>query len=131
MASILRVNTLTDASSNNSTPMATVNQGTAKAWTHFQGTSTAALINSFNMASLTDTEAGRFTLNFTSNFGDASYAGSMMVGNDGTTSVGRSQMIDATPTTSAFAIRAVSSNGDANSLTDDPNMLATLHGDSA
>ena len=32
MASILRVNTLTDASSNNSTAMSTINQGTAKAW---------------------------------------------------------------------------------------------------
>jgi hypothetical protein len=83
------------------------------------------------MASLTDTAAGRFTLNFTSNFGDASYAGSMMTGNDGTTSVGRSQQIDATPTTSAFAIRSVTSSGDADSLTDDTNMLATLHGDSA
>tara|TARA_B100000963_G_scaffold246303_1_gene215666 strand:+ start:272 stop:646 length:375 start_codon:yes stop_codon:yes gene_type:complete len=108
-----------------------LSQGLSKAWTHFQGTSTAALINSFNMASLTDTAAGRFTLNFTSNFGDASYAGSMMTGNDGTTSVGRSQMIDATPTTSAFAIRSVTSSGDANSLTDDTNMLATLHGDLA
>ena len=32
MASILRVNTLTDASSNNSIAMSTVFNGTAKAW---------------------------------------------------------------------------------------------------
>ena len=43
MASILRVNTLTDASSNNSTAMSTINQGTAKAWINFDGTSTGAV----------------------------------------------------------------------------------------
>ena len=36
MASILRVNTLTDASSNNSVTLETVSQGSAKAWIHFQ-----------------------------------------------------------------------------------------------
>ncbi len=38
MASILRVNTLTDASSNNSTAMSTINQGTAKSLLNFNGT---------------------------------------------------------------------------------------------
>ena len=42
MASILRVNTLTDASSNNSTAMSTINQGTAKAWVQLNGTGTIA-----------------------------------------------------------------------------------------
>ena len=42
MASILRVNTLTDASSNNSVPMATVAEGTAKFWVNFNGTGTIA-----------------------------------------------------------------------------------------
>ena len=40
MASILRVDTLTDASSNNSTAMSTINQGTAKAWVQLNGTGT-------------------------------------------------------------------------------------------
>ena len=108
-----------------------IQQGLCKAWSHFQGSGTAALINSFNMASLTDTDSGRHTLNFSTNFGSASYAGSMMAGNDGTTTVGRCQNIDATPSTSAFAIRNVTSSGDANALTDDVNTLVTLHGDLA
>ena len=108
-----------------------IQQGLAKAWSHFQGSGTAALINSFNMASLTDTAEGRYSLNFTTNFGSASYSCAMMSGNDGTTSIGRSQIIDATPSTSAFALRNVSSNDGANSATDDVNILATLHGDLA
>ena len=48
MASILRVNTLTDASSNNSTAMSTINQGTVKAWVQFNGTGTIAARDSFN-----------------------------------------------------------------------------------
>jgi hypothetical protein len=108
-----------------------IQQGLAKAWCHFQGSGTAALIDSFNHASLTDTDAGRFSLNFSTNFGGASYAVAMMSGNDGTTTIGRSQNTDATPTTSAFAMRNVSNNGDGNSPTDDVNNLAILHGDLA
>ena len=37
MASILRVNTLTDASSNNSVAMSTVAGGTAKTWINLDG----------------------------------------------------------------------------------------------
>ena len=37
MASILRVNTLTDASSNNSVALETVSQGSSKAWINFNG----------------------------------------------------------------------------------------------
>ena len=51
MASILRVNTLTDASSNNSTAMSTVNQGTAKSWVYLKGTDTFGIQDSFNTRS--------------------------------------------------------------------------------
>jgi len=60
MASILRVNTLTDASSNNSTPMATVNQGTLKAWINF-GSGSAINRDSFNHSSITDNGTGDFS----------------------------------------------------------------------
>ena len=68
MASILRVNTLTDASSNNSTAMATINQGTTKAWITHSGYSTPAATDSFNHASLTDVGTGNYKYNFTNNF---------------------------------------------------------------
>jgi len=73
MASILRVNTLTDASSNNSTAMSTINQGTAKAWVNFNGQGTIAARDSFNLASLTDNGDGDYTITFSNNMGNANY----------------------------------------------------------
>ena len=75
MASILRVNTLTDASSNNSTAMSTINQGTAKAWVNFNGSGTIAARDSFNNASLTDNGTGDYTLTATNAMGNDDYAG--------------------------------------------------------
>ena len=57
MASILRVNTLTDASSNNSVPMATVSSGSAKAWFHVD-TNGASISDSFNISSHDDDGEG-------------------------------------------------------------------------
>jgi len=73
MASILRVNTLTDASSNNSTAMSTINQGTAKAWVNFNGQNTIAARDSFNLASLTDNGDGDYTITFSNNMANANY----------------------------------------------------------
>ena len=103
-------------------------QGLCKGWCHFTG-GTATLEDSFNIGSLTDTAAGRFTLNFSSNFGSGNYVCVCgMVGNDGTTTEGRSQMVDATPATSAFAFRNVNLS---NQARDETNHLMALHGDLA
>ena len=74
MASILRVNTLTDASSNNSVPMATVNQGTAKSWADFTMASTPSADDSFNLASITDVATGKMGIVVTSVFATVNYA---------------------------------------------------------
>jgi len=74
MASILRVNTLTDASSNNSTAMSTINQGTAKFWVNFDGTGTIATRDSFNLSGLTDNGTGDYTTAFTNAMGNANHA---------------------------------------------------------
>jgi len=73
MASILRVNTLTDASSNNSTAMSTINQGTAKAWANLKGTDTFGLRDNFNVSSGTDNGEGDYSFAWTSNMSDADY----------------------------------------------------------
>ena len=73
MASILRVNTLTDASSNNSTAMSVVNQGTAKAWLQYNQV-TPAVTGSYNISSVTDTGAGDFTPNYSSAMSALDYA---------------------------------------------------------
>jgi hypothetical protein len=75
MASILRVNTLTDASSNNSTAMSTINQGTAKAWSHLDvGSGTPSIADSFNIASLTDVGTGNTTNTFTNAMNNDNYS---------------------------------------------------------
>ena len=73
MASILRVDTLTDASSNNSTAMSVVNQGTAKAWLQYNQV-TPAVTGSYNISSVTDTGAGDFTPNYSSAMSALDYA---------------------------------------------------------
>jgi len=73
MASILRVNTLTDASSNNSVATSTVFNGTAKAWANLNG-STFGLRDNFNVGSATDNGTGDYTVNFSNNMNDANYA---------------------------------------------------------
>jgi hypothetical protein len=67
MASILRVNTLTDASSNNSIATSFIAGGSAKAWTHLNGTGTIAIQDSFNTSSATDRNTGRYEFNRTNN----------------------------------------------------------------
>ena len=84
MASILRVNTLTDASSNNSTAMSTVFNGTAKVWVNLDGTGTIAMRDSFNMASVTDNGTGDYTYTMTNSMNNANYA-SVAAGGTGTT----------------------------------------------
>ena len=74
MASILRVNTLTDASSNNSIATSFISSGSAKAWFTINGVGTAALLDSFNVASLTDDATGKFSANLTSAMNNFNYA---------------------------------------------------------
>ena len=73
MASILRVDTLTDASSNNSTAMSTINQGTLKAWGNLNGSS-FGLRDNFNFASATDHGSGEYTVTYTSSMSDTNYS---------------------------------------------------------
>ena len=74
MASELRVNTLKDASGNNSIATSFVAGGSAKAWINFNGQSTPAARDSFNHASLTDNGTGDYTIALTSSMGNANYS---------------------------------------------------------
>jgi len=71
MASELRVNTLKDASGNNSVAVSTVFNGSAKAYAERTDAATPATVSSFNVASLTDTGAGDTGYNLTSAMDDA------------------------------------------------------------
>ena len=70
MASELRVNTLKDASGNNSVAVSTVFNGSAKAYAERTDAATPATVSSFNIASLTDTATGKTGYNLTSAMND-------------------------------------------------------------
>jgi len=71
MASELRVNTLKDASGNNSVATSVVFNGSAKAYAERTDAATPATVSSFNIASLTDTATGKTGYNLTSAMNDA------------------------------------------------------------
>jgi hypothetical protein len=80
MASILRVDTLTDASSNNSIAMSFVANGSAKAWWFVTGTGTVAITKSLNTSGITDNGTGDYTVAISSDMGDANYSMGGMCG---------------------------------------------------
>ena len=80
MASELRVNTLKDASGNNSVGMSYVAEGTAKAWVRYLTNSGTSTDDSFNQSSIVDDATGRTNFNWTSAFSNTNYTGS---GNNG------------------------------------------------
>ena len=124
MASILRVNTLTDASSNNSTPMATVASGSAKSWIKYNGTGTIAITDSFNVASITDETTGTTTVTFTSAMDNANYS----IKAQNSENALHIQVVSANQATSAYRQRTLDGGG---SLADDPAVYGDTHGDSA
>lgn len=123
MASILRVNTLTDASSNNSTAMSTINQGTAKAWVNFNGSGTIAIRDSYNVGSLTDGGTGNYDINFTNNFSNTNYA---HVGSDGNFG-----MCNTEPQNLSTNEANVFGYNNSHSLVDISGINTTSHGDLA
>jgi PKD repeat protein len=54
--------------------VATVVQGSAKAWVNFNGTGTVAIRAQFNVSSITDNGTGLYTVNFTTAMTDANYS---------------------------------------------------------
>ena len=84
MASELRVNTLKDASGNNSVATSVVANGSAKAWINFNGTGTIATRGSYNTSSITDGGTGIYDWAFTSNMSNGNYCVTASQGGDTT-----------------------------------------------
>jgi len=72
--STARFNTLENAAGTKSVPVATVVDGSAKAWVNFNGSGTVAIRASFNVTSITDNGTGDYTINFTTALADANYS---------------------------------------------------------
>jgi hypothetical protein len=85
MASILRVNTLTDASSNNSIATSFVAGGSSKLWSvNFTlASSSGAVEDSLNVASTTDNATGEATVNCSNSFINKGFASHTTAGNNG------------------------------------------------
>lgn len=81
MASELRVNTLKDASGNNSVATSVVHNGTAKAYVSFTCSSSTAIHGSFNIASLSDDGSGHTHVNYTSSMNNDDYSVGSACGN--------------------------------------------------
>ena len=77
----------------------------AKSWVNFTGSGTPSINASYNVSSITDTDTGRYTVNFSTALADANYCFAGSAGNNGATTNGRDVSLDGTRTTSGVAIR--------------------------
>jgi len=130
MASELRVNTLKDASGNNSIALSFVAEGSAKMWVNFNGTGTIAARDSFNFTSLTDNGTGDYSVTIADNMSNANYAHTGSSGGANGTSNGNAYAYDQSTarTTTLFRIATFDVNGTFN---DTPNIDISVHGDLA
>tara|TARA_Y100001970_G_C14111803_1_gene791300 strand:+ start:138 stop:548 length:411 start_codon:yes stop_codon:yes gene_type:complete len=100
MASELRVNTLKDASGNNSIGLSYVAEGSGKSWWCLTG-GNATVSDSFNTASATDNGTGDFSTTRTNNMNSTHYSASGACGRAGFTyNSGNLEMPIVFPTTS-------------------------------
>ena len=125
MASILRVNTLTDASSNNSIATSVIFNGTAKAWIF---TNQASAVDSYNMSATTDHGTGTYTNSITNNMGSANWNLMHNAGLEGET-YGLILESSGTPKTSGAVKFITNSNG--NSAQDASKIQQVCFGDLA
>ena len=134
MASILRVNTLTDASSNNSIATSFIAGGSAKVWCKLSGAE-QTINDRLNLSSRTDLGVGQTELNFSSAFGSSHFSKTALADFDGSIDNGLhaygsdGQSSSATPTSTKTRVDVLeyttTSDGDCGYIS------ATLHGDLA
>ena len=133
MASELRVNTLKDASGNNSVATSTVAQGSAKGWVNFDGTGTPAVRDSFNCSIFSDNGTGDYTISFSNSLSNANYSSTMSCGQDSTGNSGlraANGLSSTTRTTGVIRIGTATASSTANRTSIDDNTISlSIHGD--
>jgi len=98
----------------------------AGAWVNLDGDSTAAIIDSFNVGSLTDNGTGNFTVTYTNNMGNTTYA--VVLGIDEASNSGATLNIGNVHTASQLKLLARNSSA---SLADENSLNAVILGDLA
>lgn len=121
--STIRTDTLQNAAGTKSVPVATVVDGSAKAWVNFNGTGTVAIRAAFNVSSITDNGVGDYTLNFTTAMPDASYSMSANAALEGNTGAYVNPFTNATYLAGSMRLR-VANQGPTGF--DSPNVLASI-----
>ena len=101
-----------------------VKQRVAKVWVKWNGTGTPAIDDDFNVSSIGDGGTGIFTVNFSSNLGNANYALAGSVGGNSGRILGQ----EGTYSTSAVTVRVNDFNGN---LSDETRNSVIIFGDSA
>ena len=113
MASELRVDTLKDASGNNSVATSVVFNGIPKAWNNVNMTGTAAVRDSYNFSGFTDNGTGDFTVTIVSAMSDTNYSHASGGGQQNTSQiVVMQQRSDHAPTTSSVRYQVCFDDGD-------------------
>ena len=128
MASELRVNTLKDASGNNSIATSFVAGGSAKAWIQV-AMATDTINDSLNASSITDIATGRFTCSLTSSMSGADYPVPMAGMDPANASTGTNRTVDGgSVNASSFYFRGAAYD---NTGVDVPSSSCVAHGDLA
>ena len=132
MASELRVNTLKDASGNNSVATSTVALGSAKGWVNFNGTATfdssdTEIRGSFNITSTVEgPNNGDYDFSYTTNMADANYAVAGIANGSGYSN--SMVNLDGAITASTVLLRTLNT---ADARQDSDHILVVVHGDLA
>ena len=131
MASELRVNTLKDASGNNSVATSFVARGSAKSWAAV--TAAGALSDSLNVSSHDDDGTGDGGVNFTSNMdGAATYSISMGVDDAGSSSpIYVVNLTQGTQASGAFDYESAYAHSNNDRTNNDAVRFVSVHGDLA
>ena len=108
-------------------------QGLAKAWSHFQGTSTAASVDGLNISSVDDDGTGDYGLHFTNDMGNATYCVTFGIDDDGSSTVVIGQdTTNGTMATGSFDFEAYYVNSSSNRTNHDyANHYMVITGDLA
>ena len=135
MASELRVNTLKDASGNNSVGMSTVAEGSVKAWATIDGdASGATTLDTFNVSGLTDNGTGDYTIAINNDMGNANYCYTTAIkrNNDSTDgNVTLYQRNSGTKSASELRVTANFNAGGSTGVFDPPEAFVQIIGDLA
>jgi hypothetical protein len=107
-------------------------QGLAKAWVKFQGTSTAAINDSFNITGITDQGTGQYQFAIANDMSSAHFSTTSSLGNNDSSNAGinRNEMTGSN-SAGTFHFESTSTGGETDPNADVAGCSATVHGDLA